>query len=219
MGAPTVNVALLVCTYGTPEWQRRGLDTWQRHRDCGFAVSYAHHISEGTISESRNMAAEAVSSSNADWLCFLDADDCLHADYLDPMRVTMRHYNLARRVDLLTNPLLLAPSVAMGYVGGHLGEARLPNRQHSMDVMNHCVIGTLVPRELFLEVGGFPEYPIYEDWAMFLACIRAGARIVDVPESVYCASANGQRNLAGTPDWRAKVYVEIRDAHLALATP
>jgi hypothetical protein len=58
---------------------------------------------------------------------------------------------------------------------------------------NWLVIGTLVHRDLFWEVGGFPEAEHgLEDWALWSKCVRAGAEIVKVPDAIYRYWANPQ---------------------------
>ncbi len=53
------------------------------------------------------------------------------------------------------------------------------------------MIGTLIQRELFLEIGGFPEYPHgFEDWAVWAKAWKAGAKIVKVPDAIYRAHVN-----------------------------
>jgi GT2 family glycosyltransferase len=65
------------------------------------------------------------------------------------------------------------------------------------------VIGTLVHRDLFWEVGGFPEYPHgFEDFALWSKCVRAGAEIVRVPDAVYRYWVNPQS--AHRVGWRDK---------------
>jgi hypothetical protein len=79
---------------------------------------------------------------------------------------------------------------------------------------NWLVIGTLVHRDLFWEVGGFPEAEHgLEDWALWSKCVRAGAEIVKVPDAVYRYWANPQsmhRQL-----WRDKN--KQREAHRRVA--
>ena len=74
--------------------------------------------------------------------------------------------------------------------------------------MNECVIGTVVPRRLFLEVGGFRELPSLEDYDLWLRCCKAGARIVHVPQAVYRAHVRpGSRNSDQS------VYDQLRAEH------
>jgi hypothetical protein len=63
----------------------------------------------------------------------------------------------------------------------------------SLETGNWLVIGTMVSKALFDEVGGFHEHPHgLEDWNFFARCVRAGANIVKVKDAVYRAFVNPQ---------------------------
>jgi hypothetical protein len=114
-------------------------------------------------------------------------------------------------------PSLLVPRVQVVGEDGSESRPSFPNRQAPMEDLNHCVIGTAVPRLLFRSIGGFrPELPIYEDWALFLACKRAGARLVDVSGAIYRAyEREGSRNRGRAEE----TYRQIRDEHLRGGDP
>lgn len=186
-----MNVSILIATYGDPAW---GELAWSRAypsamTEGAFEVITNHCDSEDcTLAESRNHAAGQAAG---DWLCHLDADDELCPGYLDAMASAA-----SGRGDVL-----LAPAVSYG------GPAGIPNRGGWPSV-NECVIGTLVPRALFLEVGGFRELPSLEDYDLWLRCVKAGARIVHVPDAVYCAHVTpGSRNSDQS------VYARLREEH------
>lgn len=205
-------ISVVIATYGDLSWEDLGHErakpsAMQQNPETLVCV----HLEGGTLAEARNLGA---SDAGGDWLCFLDADDELAPGYLDAMRAKMHEWNLWRREDVRENPLLLSPSVQYVSPTGAESKPQLPNRHQQMTWLNHCVIGTLVPKALFRQVGGFSaDYPIYEDWAMFLACVRAGAKIVDVPDAVYRAferpdSRNQQASSVET-------YNRIRAEHSA----
>ncbi len=50
---------------------------------------------------------------------------------------------------------------------------------------NCAVIGSMCSSDLFFEVGGFQEYPILEDFALWRAMVAKGAMIQDVDDAVY----------------------------------
>jgi glycosyltransferase involved in cell wall biosynthesis len=141
-----------------------------------------NHDRSGTIASSRNAAAELT---KGDWLLFLDADDELAPGYVGAMeRALERQQANGKR-------LLLTPAVSVvrnGRAGPATFFKEVPLRQ-----ANWLVIGTLVHRDLFWEVGGFPEAEHgLEDWALWSKCVRAGAEIVKVPDAVYRYWANPQ---------------------------
>lgn len=93
---------------------------------------------------------------------------------------------------------LLAPAVQYVTTSGARHPARIPTKHHCGGDIRRgswLVIGTLVPRHVFHTVGGFRDYPLYEDWALFAACWKAGCLIVEVPSAVYVAHMRqGSRN-------------------------
>lgn len=180
--------------------------------DDGETEIVARHLEEATLAEARNQLA---GEARGDWLCFLDGDDELGHGYLRAMRTRLKDHEdgqlegwgpgFLRRSGLS----LLSPALQYVEKHGRVLPAALPNRQAPIHDLNHCVIGTLVPRDLFLEVGGFRELAALEDWELWLRCIRAGATIVDVPDAVYRAHMrDGSRNLDQS------LYEQIRNEHL-----
>lgn len=208
----SLSVSVIVATFGHTRWKHlartRALPS---ALDQGATETFDFHLAEGGLAEARNTgAAHAV----GDWLCFLDADDQLCPGYLDAMRNVMHAWNLWRPHDLVDNPRLLVPAVE--YPGA---EPVIPAWGRPLIDVNCAVIGTLVPRHLFHEVGGFRDRlangdplpaPGIEDWDLWLRCVLAGARLTPVPEAVYCASS---RPGAGSHD--RDVYDAIRAEHAA----
>jgi hypothetical protein len=81
---------------------------------------------------------------------------------------------------------LLAPStLPCDPFGKPTGRAHLTHRYWT-DPSAECCLGTVVQREVFLQVGGFEDIPAYQDWHLWLACVAAGCMIIDVPRAVYC---------------------------------
>ena len=163
------------------------------------------HDYDATIAEVRNdLAAKAY----GDWLCFLDADDELGPGYLAAMERALEQ----ERGTAATDPLLLTPAVA--YV--HKGRAR-PPRFHPVGNFqddNYVVVGTLVERKLFFEVGGFGDYPHgFEDWSLWAKCWKAGARVVQVKRAIYYAHVDQHsKHREGWRDrsWQVATHERIR---------
>lgn len=192
-----MNVSVLICTYGDDDWVdaawSRAFPSAQIQQQAVREINVLH-LPEGPLAEARNRAA---ADASGDWLCFLDADDELDPGYFDAMTRTARSWNLARAGDLRDNPLLFVPAVQYVRLGLDDGAAEVPNGRGLRPLLdiNCAVIGTLVPRRLFLEVGGFRDLPALEDWDLWLRCEEAGARVVTVPEAIYRAWVTpGSRN-------------------------
>lgn len=190
---------MCVASFGSREWAHLG---W-RHAYASVAAQagevLVEHQSDGTLASARNTAAERASGTH---LIFLDADDQLAPGYVDAMR---------RALPLAVGPSLFVPQVQ--YVG-RAGRAQAqpffyPEVDHRKG--NWMVIGTMVPRDVFLKVGGFDErWPIYEDWCLLARLIDAGCKPVKVPEAVYLAqrtpgSRNHSKSRQGRVFWHQKI--------------
>lgn len=180
-----MNISILIATYGEDSWRELALARALPSVHSEPVEILVGHDPEGTIASCRNGLAE---KATGDWLCFLDADDELAPGYLDAMR---RAYERERGTDGV--PLLLTPAVS--YI--HKGRARpprfWPGTEETFKTGNWLVIGTLVPRDLFLRVGGFEDFPHgLEDWQLWAKCVKAGARIVKVRQAVYRAHWNSK---------------------------
>jgi glycosyltransferase involved in cell wall biosynthesis len=203
----TLSVSIIVASYGAPEYATMGVETAAASEDLGAVEILQRHDRDGTLAQVRNDLARDAAG---DWLCFLDVDDRLEPGYLNAMSEAAAEHGLRR-------PTLLAPAIR--YVtpaGAEISPPRVPNivpRRKPLAEMNRCVIGTLVPRVTYLAVGGFAEWPLWEDWALWLACARVGLGIYEVPAAVYRATRReGSRNTAIGVD-RQALWREIRDHH------
>lgn len=169
------DVSIAVCTYGDDAWielaHHRALPS---ARQFGVPVLHVHGDS---LDDARN---RALFLCDTDHIVYLDADDELEPGYLDAMATS--------------NAELRAPAVR--YIAGRgVARASMPRVVgHSHDCTAEClafgnwlVIGTCAPRRLLLEVGGWRDFPCYEDWDLWARCWQAGATIDAVPAAVYRA--------------------------------
>lgn len=209
-----MTISILIPTCGDRAWSdlahRRALPTASNQNAHEVLVS---HASELNLAEARNAAAV---KATGDWLCFLDADDELGPGYVAAMKRAMLDYRpwalfvpAVQYIDVLREV-----EIAEGETG-LITKSDPPcvlNTGKPLYEINRAVIGTLVPRELFLAVGGFRgDLTIYEDWELWLRCERAGAELIDVREAIYRAyRRKGSRN-ERSPE-AVKTYQQIRRA-------
>ena len=211
-----MTLAVIVATHGDETWaelaRERAVPSAADQRADELIVV---HDQAGGLARVRNRGARRARSTH---LVFLDADDELAPGYLEAMRraqVVLTSPPMEGDVGprWRPRPSLLVPRVQRIAEDGSESTPEFPNRQAPMDELNHCVIGTAVPRLLFFAAGGFrADLPIYEDWALFLACERAGGRLVDVRGAIYRAHERpGSRN--ANVSVQRQVYRKIRDEH------
>lgn len=193
-----VRVSIVIATCGAQRWSdlafARAFPSARAQKGLLGAppeIVIEHHP-ELSVSAARNAAAQ---SAHGDFLCFLDADDELEPGYIEAMETAY----ITGAITKDWAPLLV-PQVRYVGVDGEgaplVNEiASFPNRG-MWPRLNECVIGTLVRRSCFDEVGGFREWPSIEDYDLWLRCHDAGASLVYVPDAVYRAHVNpdGGRN-------------------------
>lgn len=184
-----MTISCVVGTYGSHTWRtmalRRAIPSTVSQ---GFIEVIDSHLSNGTLAQARNVGASAAIG---EWLLFLDGDDELAPGFGKAMYGAVR--------DETARPALFTPAV-------RYGEAA-PKIWPRMDFRlgNWCVIGTLIERDLFNRLGGFREYGMYEDWALWAMASEAGAQVFEVPKAIYLAH-QGRRSRNRTPTAREKVY-------------
>jgi glycosyltransferase involved in cell wall biosynthesis len=161
-----VDLTVCISTFGDESWKTLAM-TRALPSALGQASEIVHTHAE-TLYEARNRGAD---KATGEWLVMLDADDELAPGYVDAI--------LAASGDLR------APAVS--WVTDHSATAPRTLADRNIETMNPCVIGTAIRRELFLDLGGFKDWPAYEDWCLYLRATRSGAVIEHVPDAVYRA--------------------------------
>lgn len=147
---------------------------------------------------------EAARKATGEYLLFLDADDCVDQRYIEAMTEAIALSSRRR--------LLLQPATRGWYGNGKMDdEAALIPPARLID-RNFMVIGTVVQRQLFEEVGGFREFEHCEDWELWLRCVLAGCGIVQVPDAVYLVRVNQGRN--SNLEAARRCYRQIRAEHM-----
>lgn len=197
------SISVIIGTYGDighwSELARRAVRSAQAQTFEPEGIYYNHGLS---LHEARNEAAERAAG---EWLCFLDADDELHPDYL-------RHMTVAIESSSMGWDLLLQPAT-LGVVNGREDPVSCVIPKKPLLDGNYMVIGTVVRRSSFLYAGGFRDFPCYEDWDLWIRMALNGARHVAVPLAVYRVHVSqGSRN-NGSRDEQVQVYKRIRNEH------
>jgi glycosyltransferase involved in cell wall biosynthesis len=189
-----MDVTVVVATFGDEHWERLAAERAVPSAEAlGVPVLHVH---AATLHEARNAGVEQVAT---EWVCHLDADDELEPGYFEAMsRATAD---------------LRAPAVR--YVRGQqqISRPRVPD-QVPLEDGNWLVVGTLVRAELVLRVGGWRDWPMYEDWDLWQRCHLAGATVEAVPAAVYRAHVrHNSRNRAPRRAEKLATHQAIRRAN------
>lgn len=194
-------VSVIVATFGTEEWETLGNErAWPTALAQGADDVVRVHLVNGTVAQARNEGAQKATS---EWLCFLDGDDELTDGYIDQMRAA-----LAPRA-------LLTPLVRYVDPSGRTQPDRHWPEVH-LSRGNWMVIGTLIERDLFLEIGGFDDLPAmggFEDWALWIKAWKAGG-VPTRAAAVYVAHVNSDsRHRGATAEEKARWHYAIGREH------
>jgi glycosyltransferase involved in cell wall biosynthesis len=188
-----MDVTVAIGTYGSADWVERA----HQHpiRSALEAGVPFVHVHGRTLCDARNAALDAVMS---EWVCFVDADDELDRRFFE-------------RIELGTADIR-APAVR--YMGGQLGPyvPRVVGHNHActaecLEYGNWIVIGAVARAKTLRNVGGFHDYPMYEDWDLWVRCWKAGASIEAIPGAIYRAYVRqDSRNRAPAQAERLRVH-------------
>jgi len=189
-------IDIVVGTFGSKDWEDKNADLCHRMSVLP-GLNNIISVHGDSLAKARNRGAKM---SNADYIIFLDADDFLDSEYVNSMHDA---------TDLFHGPMIFKPMTMGFYESGESDSepSLIPNR--NIFTSNSCVIGSMISRFDFVKVGGFKEYPILEDWELFLNLIcNTGAKIKIVDKAIYCVgvrdhSRNNDQSLHG------KVYSQI----------
>lgn len=192
----TTEVSIVIATYGDdPYWKKQAAKAWYSaaHQTLRAPIFRTHGK---TLAEARNRGAEQATSS---FVIFLDADDTLDLHYVEAM---------LKAVEGSWGKSLWRPAT-LGVVDGVEDDEPIMIPRRPLAEANFMVIGTMMFREQFLDVGGFRELPVLEDWDLFLRFARQGSEVMDVPEAIYRVNVRPESRNADQ-QLHHRTYNEIR---------
>lgn len=175
--------SIILGTYGDVSWREQAeklaIDTVNMQDYDGDRDIEVVQYHGDTLAQARNRAAEDASG---DYLIFLDTGDLLDIGYVAAMDAASGD--------------IRRPSVRGFDQQGFIDpQPVMSPRPESLIVKNFIVIGAAVNRRMFLDVRGFSEIPVLEDWELWLKLVcYLGATVVDVPEAVYLINDSHDRS-------------------------
>lgn len=197
-----MDVTVAVATFGHDRWRQLAA---ARAIPSAVALDLpVVHAHAATLHEARNAALAHVAT---EWVVHLDADDELEPGYLAAMA--------AGTADVRV------PSVRYVHDGHSRAEALPRVAGHTHDCVASClaygnwlVIGTAARTELLRKVGGWRDWPVYEDWDLWIRCWQAGSTIEAMPEAVYRAHVRpDSRNRGANRATKLEAHREIARAN------
>lgn len=159
-------------------------------------VPTACHIVEGVdLPDARNAALALVET---EFVIVLDADDELDPRYVEHM--------LAGTGDVRWPTIQYRDGTLISDPVGALPEA------------NHIVIGAMARRDLLVDVGGFTDLPVLEDYDLWCRCWAAGADMRPCLGAVYryhhTVTGRSGSALGIHDQWHRRIYEQYRrDGH------
>lgn len=178
------NISVIVGTFGDDRWprlaQQRAIPSVERQTVPAADIIASH---ANSLHEARNAGA---ARATGEWLCFLDADDELDQRYLEAMTASIELFGLE-------GDWLLQPATVTAFDDGRTDIPVVIPAKPLIDG-NFMVIGTLVRAEQFQRVGGFWDWPCYEDWDLWLRCWLDGAELFAVRDAYYQVHPSQGRN-------------------------
>lgn len=194
-----MTVSIIVGTFGD-------LEHWGKVAERALASAHAqsspaeviwsHAVS---LQEARNSGA---AKAGGDWLVFLDADDELDPGYVEAMEAGIGD--------------LRQPST-IGEVDGRLDAAPVLIPKKRLLEGNYMVIGSMCRHDQFDAVGGFDDWPIYEDWDLWIRLWLNGAILAPCPKAIYRVHVNASGRNNQERATQLKYYHAIRNKHVSVA--
>lgn len=194
-------VTVVVATYGHPRWLKMAKD-----RAIPSAAEQAPviHVHGDNLHDARNSALHRVQTP---YVIHLDGDDQLERGYVDAMATG--------KADVR------CPAVRQirGRKPMPVKLARVWNHSHDCKAKclldgNWLVIGACVSTDLVRRVGGWREWPVYEDFDLWQRCYLAGASFETIRTAIYRAYMRpGNRNRSLPIKARNQVHYDIDRAN------
>ena len=198
----TDTIGIAVGTFGSDEWVQRARYLVEDIKENQTVkADNVVHVHGNTLAEARNTAAQYLWT---DWVIFVDADDSLDVNYVKAMKV--KTYG--------EEDALFQPSTLGVYPDGKTDDYSVLIAKTHLWKSNFLVIGTMCRLRSFVEVGGFRDYPVLEDWDLWIRMVINGAKVIVVPEAIYRVGVNeGSRN--SNHKLHGQYYRIIRQEHNA----
>ena len=193
----TLDVSVAVGTFGGQHW----VDLAQRAIRSARALDVpVVHVHADSLHEARN---EALNRVETEYVVHLDADDELDENFFCEMEYGTADVR-GPAVTYINSGYSSKPLVPQVFGHSHacVGGCLLDG--------NWLVVGSLVRTELVRKVGGWRDYPVYEDFDLWQRCWLAGATFEAMPCAVYKAHVRHDSRNRGMHSQETKSMTHYR---------
>jgi len=198
-----IDVTVVIATHGDDTWRIMGNEA-QMLLPMEWRTIRVHEKNM-SLAQVRNYGLSKVET---DYVVFLDADDNLSPDYFNDVTPT---------TDVTVTSVSYngnTPSIPLVWAHEYIPAMRHQGACEATCLLdgNYIHIGAIIRTEAIRAVGGFDEYPVYEDWALWLKMQQNGATFANHPESIYLAAVRespGHRNKSLPRVERNKIHEQI----------
>lgn len=200
-----MEVTICIATYGSEYWLDKGIDARCDMTALGFTTMH-NHLYHGTLAQARNLCLAEVCTQ---YVIFLDADDLLAPNYLEEISKCDADV-IVPSVSYQRNRVSGPPHIPRVSYCSHDG----PCCPDCLDRGNYIVIGAAARTAAVRAVGGFRDWPMYEDWDLWLRMAQAGYWFANCPDAVYLATHNeNSRNRAPSNEQKLEAHRLIARAN------
>ncbi len=192
-----MSVSVVIATFGDASWQQLAQTAAASAEDQADEILCVHG---DTLATARN---EGLRMAAGEYVIHLDADDELEPGYVTAMLTGTADIR-APAVRYVQDGRVRAPRVPR--VAGHDHDCTADCLPHG----NFIAVGALARTQVLRDAGGWEDWPVYEDWALFLRCWKLGASVEAIPDAVYRAAWRpDSRNRAPAMVEKNRVHTDI----------
>lgn len=152
---------------------------------------------------------EGVLLAKGENILFVDADDVLSENFIELM-VKKRIESKAQII--YPNVLLWSHWHETKKLQNGWRESPPEITTESMMEMNQIVVSSMIPRKLYLDLGGMPDVPMLEDYAFWLKAVYAGATFAKCQAYLKYRQREGSRNRQ-SDKVKNQMYFDIREKY------
>lgn len=130
-----------------------------------------------------------IAKTSSDWIIGLDSDDWIESTYIE-------------RCLSEVHPSTGIVATALQWEGGSIGVQGVdePVTIDRLFYANRLFCASMFRRSAWMEIGGYSELPIYEDWDLWMRILAAGYGIAVIQEPLFhYRSHDQQSSVAANP--------------------